>query len=68
MQEDSIIQRVLHLKDVEKLSQRQIAKTLEIDRKRVSRILKAANVAASPTLKKTNLDGYLGLIAQWDQE
>lgn len=68
MQEDSIIQRVLHLKDVEKLSQRQIAKTLEIDRKRVSRILKAANVAASPTLKKTNLDGYLGLIAQWYQQ
>ena len=29
MQEDSIIQRVLHLKDVEKLSPRQIAKTLE---------------------------------------
>ena len=37
---DAIIQQVLHLRDVEKLSLRQIARQLDIDRKRVRRILK----------------------------
>ena len=63
--EEAIIQRVLHLVEVEKLSQRQIARTLGIDRKRVRRILGGVNITAKPMAKKTNLEDYLGLIAQW---
>ena len=40
MNEESLFQRVLHLRQVEKLSQRQIAMSLGIGRKRVRRILK----------------------------
>lgn len=68
MKDNSIVQRVLHLKDVEKLSQRQIAKTLAVGRKRVRGILDKVHAAASPIIKKTNLDDYLGLIAQWYQQ
>ena len=39
MNEESLVQRVLHLRQVEKLSQRQIAEALGISRKRVRRIL-----------------------------
>lgn len=65
MDEAALIQRVLHLAQVEKLSGRQIARTLGIDRKRVRRILGGANAAARPMRKKTGVDDYLGLIAQW---
>lgn len=68
MQDDPTVQRVLHLSCVEKLSQRQIAKTLAISRKRVRGILKEDNFSGAPITKKTNLDGYLGLIAQWYQQ
>ena len=64
MSEESLIQRVLHLRQVEKLSGRQIAKTLNIDRKRVGRILKGTGLA-SVMPKKSILDDYSGLIAQW---
>jgi transposase len=64
MSEESLIQRVLHLRQVEKLSQRQIARSLGIDRKRVGRILKGTGLA-SAIPKKSILDDYSGLIAQW---
>ena len=64
MSEESLIQRVLHLRQVEKLSGRQIAKTLGIDRKRVGRILKGTGLAQAMP-KKSILDDYNGLIAQW---
>ena len=65
MDDEAINQRVLHLAQVEKLSQRQIARTLGIDRKRVRRILGGVNARPKAMVKKTNLDDYLGLIAQW---
>lgn len=64
MSEESLVQRVLHLRQVEKLSQRQIAGSLGISRKRVGRILKGRGLAA-PIPKKSILDEYNGLIAHW---
>ena len=64
MSEESLIQRVLHLRQIEKLSGRQIAKSLGIDRKRVSRILKGTGLASAMP-KKSILDDYSGLIAHW---
>lgn len=64
MSEESLIQRALHLRKVEKLSQRQIAAALGIGRKRVRRILKGkAEAAAIP--KASILDEYSRLIAHW---
>lgn len=64
--EEAIIQRILHLHQVEKLSGRQIAKTLDIDRKRVRLILGGTTAGdPKPMTSKTKLDDYLGLIAQW---
>jgi len=64
MNEESVVQRVLHLRQVEHLSQRQIAKTLGIGRHRVGRILKGAG-SARPIPKKGILDEYTHLIAHW---
>ena len=64
MDEESIIQRVLHLQQVEHLSQRQIAKAAGIGRQRVGRILKGAD-SAKPIPKKTLLDEYIHLITHW---
>ena len=47
MNEESLVQRVLHLRQVEKLSQRQIAESLKIGRKRVRRILEGAGSAVA---------------------
>ena len=67
MDEDTLVSRVLHLWQVEKLSQRQIAKALGIDRKKVRRIVKGTQpLKAIP--KKGLLDQYLALIAQWYKE
>jgi len=63
--DEAIIQRILHLSEVEKLSQRQIARTLGINRKCVKKILGGINTGAKPIIKKTKIDDYLGLIAQW---
>jgi transposase len=63
--DEAIIQRILHLAEVEKLSQRQIARTLGINRKCVRKILGGINSGAKPMIKKTKIDDYLGLIAQW---
>ena len=64
MNEESLIQQVLHLREVEKLSQRQIAEKLNIGRKRVRRILSGLN-EAKPIPKKMILDEYLQLIVHW---
>lgn len=65
MNEESIIQRVGYLRQVEKLSQRQIAKSLGIGRKRVRRILEGAGKISQAIPKKFILDEYGGLIAHW---
>ncbi len=64
MDEESIIQRVLHLRQVEHLSQRQIAKVLGVGRHRVERILKRQD-SAKPIPKKSVLDDYIHLIVHW---
>lgn len=62
---DAIIQQVLHLRDVEKLSLRQIARQLGIDRKRVRRILKGSQTETAMVIKKNKLDSFMSLIGQW---
>jgi len=64
MDKKSLIQQVLHLREVEKLSQRQIAKKLNIGRKRVRRILEGVN-EAKPIAKEMILDEYEQLIVHW---
>lgn len=68
MDQDAVIQRVLHLWQVEKLSQRQIAKELKICRKRVSRIIGHGSSSIRAMVRKSILDDYLHLIANWYQE
>lgn len=62
--DDALIGRVLHLRQVEGLSQRQMAKVLGIDRKRIRAILKDEN-SNKPVEKKSILDEYSSLILQW---
>jgi len=64
MDNESMVQRALHLRQVEKLSQRQIAEVLGISRKRVRRILDGP-LDASSIPKISVLDGYDNLVAQW---
>jgi transposase len=64
MNEESLVQRVLHLRQVEKLTQRQISKVLGIGRKRINRILNGAGSAISIP-KASILDEYDQLIAHW---
>ena len=64
MDEDALIGRVLHLRQVEGLSQRQMAKVLGIDRKRIRGILKDGN-SNKPVEKKSILHEYSSLILQW---
>ena len=64
MDDEALIQRVHHLRQVEKLSLRQIAGALEIDRKKVRRILKGTELAR-PAPKPGVLDPFMSLIAQW---
>jgi transposase len=56
--------KVLHLRQVEKLSYRQIAYTLGIDHKKVGRILQEKELAKAMP-RKSILDKYIPLIAQW---
>ncbi len=67
MGDESLIQRALHLRKVEKLSQRQIAAALGIGRKRVRRILKGKGEAAALP-KASILVEYNHLIAHWYQQ
>lgn len=67
MDEASLVQRALHLKEVEQLSQRQIAQVLGIGRKRLRRILQPNN-SARPIPEKSILDEYIHLINHWYQQ
>lgn len=67
MDEASLTQRVLQLRQVEQLSQRQIAEALGIGRKRIRRILKGTN-SAKALPKKSILDEYIHLITHWYKE
>ena len=63
--DEEIIQQVLHLRDVEKLSVRQIARQVGIDRKRARRILGASQAECVKVLKKSKLDSFMSLIGEW---
>ncbi len=67
MKDDSMIQMVLQLNQVEKLSQRQIAEKLHIGRKRVGRILNGSGCAKAIP-RKSVIDKYVHLIAHWYKE
>ena len=67
MDEESLAQRILHLTQVEKLSQRQIAKLLCIDRKRIRRILQEPSTAKAIP-EKSILDDYVQLVGHWYQQ
>lgn len=55
----------MHLRDVEKLSIRQIARQTGIDRKRVRRVLQRSQEDAVVMVKATNLDSFMSLIGEW---
>ena len=65
MDEESLVQRVLHLRQVEKLSGRQIAKLLKIGGRRVSRILNKEFNSARSIPAKSLIDSYRHLIVHW---
>ena len=60
--EDALIPRILHLRQVEQLSERQIAEALGIGRKLIRKILNGSG-SAKPIPKKLILDEYIQLIA-----
>lgn len=64
MDKASVEAKVRHLREVEKLSIRQIARELGICRKRVRRIVKGTPVPAQPR-EALILDPYRQLIAAW---
>ena len=64
MQKTLLDAKVLHLREVEKLSLRQIARTLGICRRRVRRIVKGRSAAVLPR-KTFILEPYRQLIATW---
>ncbi len=64
MDKESLVQRVLQLRQVEQLSQRQISEVLGIGRKRIRRILKGMD-SAKMIPKKSILDEYAHLITHW---
>jgi transposase len=67
MDDESLKQRVLHLRQVEGLSGRQIAHMLGISRKRVQRILEGSHCARALP-KISVLDEYVHLIVHWYKE
>jgi transposase len=64
MDDEALLQRALHLRQVEKLSIRQIAGAMGIDRKKITRLLKGVGTAIKIP-KKGVLDEYIPLMAQW---
>jgi transposase len=66
MDNESIDKRVLHLREVEKLSARQIAKVMGMGCRRIKRILEGSG--AKPIPKVSIVEPYRNLIATWYQE
>lgn len=63
MENPALEKQVLQLREVEKLSARQIAKVLGMDRRRVIKILKG--IAAPAPVKPCILESYRHLLAHW---
>jgi len=65
MDNESIEKRVLHLREVEKLSLRQIAQFLGISRNRISRLLKQSGNSCKAIAKPGLLEPFHQLISEW---
>lgn len=65
MDNETLLKRILHLREVEKLTLRQIAKELAIDRKKVSRILKAFKYSTRPLPRAKIINPFIELISEW---
>lgn len=65
MYDESTIKKTLYLREVEKLSIRQIAQALNISRKCISRILQNKGVAVKQIHRDSIIMPYINLITQW---
>lgn len=68
MDNEALLKRILHLREVERLSLRQIAKELSIGRKRVARILRQFEYPTKPLPRSKIIDPFTGLISEWYAE
>ena len=68
MDNESLLKRILHLREVEKLSLRQIGKELCIGRKKVSRILRQFEYSTKPLPRTKTIDQFTELISEWYTE
>ncbi|MBU1148354.1 MAG: IS21 family transposase [Candidatus Omnitrophica bacterium] len=68
MDTQSLLKMILHLREVERLSLRQIGKELGICRNRVSRILRQSNISAKPIVQPRIIEPYKALISEWYRE
>lgn len=68
MNNEALLKRILHLRQVERLSLRQIAKELGIGRKKVSRTLRQFEYPTKPLPRPKIIDPFTDLISQWYAE
>ena len=65
MDTESLLKMILHLREVEKLSLRQIEKELGIGRNKVSRILRESKISTKPLHKPSIVEPFKALISEW---
>ena len=65
MDNEALLKRILHLREVERLSLRQIAQELGIGRKKVPRILKQFEYPTKPLPQPKVIDPFIALISEW---
>lgn len=68
MDTEQIRSKILHLREVEKLSARQISEVTGINRKRIARIIRSEGALPMKIEKDSMLEPYRNLIAQWYKE
>ncbi|MBU4184971.1 MAG: hypothetical protein KKC23_01990 [Proteobacteria bacterium] len=68
MDTESLLKMILHLREVEKLSLRQIGKELGIGRNKVSRILRESNISTKPIARPSIIEPFKALISVWYKE
>lgn len=68
MDNEAILKRILHLREVERLSLRQIAQELGIGRKKVSRILRQFEYPTKPLPRPKIIEPFTSLISEWYTE
>lgn len=68
MDNESLLKRILHLREVERLSLRQIGKELGIGRKKASRILRQSGSSTKPLPQPGIIEPFKALISVWYKE